>query len=83
MTDFEDFHIVARMEMSDRTAALLRSAGIRIQQRVITEIGLPEYVIAVHLDDMERASEIFRKDLGPGRTFTSGAEPGAAADGGA
>jgi hypothetical protein len=74
MAIFEDFHIVARREASERTAAALRSAGIRIQERVLTEIGRPEYVIAVHIDDLDRAQEVFRQDVGPGRSFTSGAE---------
>ena len=82
MTDFEDFHIVAQKQASDRSAALLSSAGVRIQERVIAEIGRPEYVIAVHLDDIERASEVFRNDLGSGRTNSNSAEPGATADGG-
>jgi hypothetical protein len=75
MANFEDFHIVARKETSARLAARLRAAGIRIQERVIQEIGRPEYVIAVHVEDLERAAEIFSRDTGPGRTFTSGAEP--------
>jgi len=68
---FEDFHIVAVKERSDYVADLLRRAGIRIQQRVITEIGRPEYVIAVHPEDLERAQHAFSSDIGPGRTFTS------------
>jgi hypothetical protein len=79
MADFEDFHIVARKEVSDRIADLLRSAGVRIEERVITEIGRPEYVIAVHVEDVERASEVFSHGVGPDRTFTSTAEPGPAA----
>jgi hypothetical protein len=69
--NFEDFHIVAVKQTSERIADLLRRAGIRIQQRVITEIGRPEYVIAVHPDDLERAAQVFSGDLGTGRTFTS------------
>jgi hypothetical protein len=69
--NFEDFHIVALKETSDRVADLLRSAGVRIQQRVITEIGKPEYVIAVHPDDVDRAGQAFSNDVGPGRTFTT------------
>jgi hypothetical protein len=68
---FEDFHVVAVKETSDRVADLLRRAGIRIQQRVITEIGRPEYVIGVHLDDLERAEQAVSSDIGPGRTLTS------------
>jgi hypothetical protein len=70
MADFEDFHVVALKELSERTATLLVTAGIRIHKRVITQIGCPEYVIAVHPDDIERASEVFRSDLAPARTFT-------------
>jgi hypothetical protein len=69
--NFEDFHIVAVKETSDRIAALLSHAGIRIQQRAITEIGRLEYVIAVHPDDLERAEQVFSSDIAPGRTFTS------------
>jgi len=68
---FDDFHIVAVQETSDRVAEMLRRAGIRIQQRVITEIGRPEYVIAVHPDDLARAERAFSGDVGPGRTFTT------------
>jgi len=69
--NFEDFHIVAVKEESDRIAGLLERAGIRLQQRVITETGRPKYVIAVHSDDLERAEQAFSSDVGPGRTFTS------------
>jgi hypothetical protein len=82
MASFEDFHVVARKETSARLAALLRSAGVRIQERVIDEIGRPEYVIAVLVDDLELAAEVFSRDAGPGRTFTSGTEPDTSADGG-
>ena len=68
--NFEDFHIVAVKETSDRIADLLRHTGIRIQQRIITEIGRPEYVIAVHPDDLERAAQALSRDVEPGRTFT-------------
>lgn len=70
--NYEDFHIVGVKEKSDRVADLLVRTGVRIQQRVITEIGRPEYVIAVHPDDIELAGEVFWNDLGPGQTFTSG-----------
>jgi len=66
--NFEDFHIVAVKETSDRLANLLRRAGVRIRQRVITEIGRPEYVIAVHPDDLDRAEQVFSRDLGSGLT---------------
>ncbi len=69
--DFEDFHIVAVKETSDSIADRLRRAGVRIQQRVITEIGRPEYVIAVHPADLGHASQVFSNDAGPGRTFIS------------
>lgn len=69
--NFEDFHIVAVEEISERIADLLIRAGIRLQQRVITEIGRPEYVIAVHPDDIDRGTQVFANDVGPGRTFTS------------
>jgi hypothetical protein len=69
--NFEDFHIVAVKEESDRIAEVLARAGIRLQQRVITETGGPEYVIAVHRDDLERAEQAFSSDVGPGRTFTN------------
>ena len=69
--NFEDFHIVAFKETSDRIADLLRRAGVRIRQRVIMEIGRPEYVIAVHPEDLDRAGQVFSSDVGPGRTFTS------------
>jgi len=72
--DFEDFHIVAVKETSDRLAALFRKAAIRIHQCEINEIGRPEYVIAVYVDDMDQAGQIFSSDIGPGRTYTSGAE---------
>jgi hypothetical protein len=68
---FEDFHITAAKKQSDRIAELLKRAGIRMQQRVISEIGRPEYVIAVHADDLERAEQVLSNDLGSGRTFTS------------
>ena len=69
--NFEDFHIVALKETSDRIADLLRRAGVRIQQRVITEIGRPEYLIAVHSDDIDQAGQALSDDVGPGRTFTT------------
>jgi len=69
--NFEDFHIVANKELSDQLAASLQTKGVRIQQRVIMEIGRPEYVIAVHLDDLELASKVLSDGIGPGRTFTS------------
>jgi hypothetical protein len=69
--NFEDFHIVAIKETSDRVADLLARAGVRIQQRVITEIGRPEYVIAVHPDDVDRAGRALSSDVGSGRTFAS------------
>jgi hypothetical protein len=70
--DYEDFHIVAQPERSRRVAAILQSGGIRIRERVVIEIGIPEYVIEVHREDLDRAQEVFAKDLGPGRSFTSG-----------
>jgi hypothetical protein len=74
--EYEDFHIVADEAKSDRMARLLQDAGVRLQRRVITEIGHPEYVIAVHREDMDRAQWAFRQGLGPGphRTFTSGGD---------
>ncbi len=67
---YEDFHIVGDKGVSDRVADLLRRAGIRIEQRVITEIGRPEYVIAVHPDDVDQAGQAFWSDIGQGRGFT-------------
>jgi hypothetical protein len=69
--NFEDVHIVAVKKESDRVAHLLRRVGVRIQERVLTEIGIPEYVIAVHPDDVDRASQALSDDVGPGRNFTS------------
>jgi hypothetical protein len=69
--NFEDFHIVAVKETSDRVADLPRRASVRVQQRVITEIGQPEYVIAIHPDDVDQAGQALSSDVGPGRTFTS------------
>ena len=80
MANFEDFHVVALKETSERLAALLRASRVRIQERVLNEIGRPEYVIAVHVDDLEFAEEVFSQDNGPGRTFTSGTEPKVAPD---
>jgi hypothetical protein len=71
--DHDDFHIVAREDESDRIANLLRSAGVRVRQRTIQEIGRAEYVISVHVEDFPKAEEVFSADLGPRRTFTSGA----------
>lgn len=68
---FEDFHIVALEETSNRIAALLMEAGVRIQRRVIVERSREEHLIAVHVEDIELAHEVFRKDLGPCQTFTS------------
>jgi hypothetical protein len=70
---YDDFHVVARKEASDRIANLLRSAGIRMRERVVLEIGTPEYIISVHVEDLDRAEEVFSSDLGPGRSFNSGA----------
>lgn len=69
---YNDFHLVAVKETSDRLLQLLLAAGVRVEQRVIHEIGRPEYVIAVHPEDLEHAQHIFSMDLGPYRTFTSG-----------
>ena len=69
--EFEDFHIVAVKATSDRIAELLIHGGIRIQQRVIMEIGRPEYVIALHRDDLAQAEKLLRDDIGPARTITS------------
>jgi hypothetical protein len=40
-------------------------------QRVVAEIGRPEYVIAVHPDDVDRAGRALSNDVGVGRTFSS------------
>jgi hypothetical protein len=71
--EYEEFHCVAVKGVSDRLLQLLRGAGVRAEQRVIHEIGRPEYVIAVHREDIDQAQRVFSTDLGPGpRTFTSG-----------
>jgi hypothetical protein len=70
MDAFEEFHITANAEASQRTASLFKSAGIRIRESIRHEIGRPEYVIEVHHEDLAEAEELFRKDIGPGRTFT-------------
>jgi hypothetical protein len=69
--DYEDFHIGAQAEESRRVAAILESGGVRTRERVVREIGILEYVIEVHREDLDRAQDIFWKDLGPTRSFTS------------
>ena len=71
MPEYESFHCTAKMEISTRLAALLRDAGVRINETVWHQIGVPEYVIEVHRDDLAKASEILGRDLGKGRTATS------------
>jgi hypothetical protein len=76
---FKDFHVVLKKAESDRIAELLKRDGVRIEQRVINEIGRPEYVIAVHSDDVGRAGDAFWKDVGDDcRTFRSGEKPAGA-----
>lgn len=72
MSHFEEFHASTQKEEAGRVARLFRVAGIRIQERVITYSGYPVFMIAVHAEDLERAEQIFKRDLGPSRTFTTG-----------
>jgi hypothetical protein len=72
---YEDFHIVAVKDVSDRLAERLRRAGVRIEQRTLTETGRPEYAIAVHPDDIAQAERCLSEDIGPGRTVESNGEP--------
>ncbi|HVT95705.1 MAG TPA: hypothetical protein VHD76_22860 [Bryobacteraceae bacterium] len=71
MPEYESFHCTAKMETSKRLAALLRDADVRFNETVWHQIGVPEYVIEVHRDDLAKASEVFGNDLGKGRTVTS------------
>ena len=74
--DYEAFHVAADKDDSKCTADILMQAGIRIHQTVWNQIGHPEYVIEVHVDDLDKTAEAFWKDVGPHKTFTStNAEP--------
>jgi hypothetical protein len=56
--DYKEFDVAGK-EHSDRLADLLRAAGIRIEQRAVTEPGRrPVTVISVHPEDLGRANEI-------------------------
>jgi hypothetical protein len=72
MPDYETFHVTANTSKSNRVVKALKDASIRFNETVWNQIGHPEFVIEVHRDDLDRAQEAFLKDLGPGRTFTSG-----------
>jgi hypothetical protein len=74
MDAFEEFHVAAKEDLSQRTAALLRAAQVRLRQTIRVEARCSWYVIEVHSEDLARAYEIFAADVGPGRTFASGAD---------
>jgi hypothetical protein len=77
--DYESFHVTASKAVSERVVSALREAGVRFNETVWHEIGVPEYVIEVHREDLDKAGEAFWKDLGPAKTVTSGGtDPGAA-----
>jgi hypothetical protein len=69
--DYETFLVTASKEGSKKVVTLLSEAGVRVNETVWHEIGLPEYVIEVHREDLVRARELYWKDVGPCRTFTS------------
>jgi hypothetical protein len=57
--DYREFDVAAK-DRSDRLAQSLRAAGIRFEQCATTQAqGRPEYVINVHHEDLDRASEIY------------------------
>lgn len=66
---FEEFHICRSPAASSRVADLLRSAGLDTR----TKVAGSEHIIEVRALDLDHAAELFQADLGPSRTFRSGA----------
>src|SRR5438045_3582963 len=62
--NYQEYDVVAGKEHSDRLADSLRAAGIRFEQRTVTEPGRRlVYVINVHPDDLGRADEVHEEAM--------------------
>ncbi len=61
-TEYHEFDVAGK-ESSDRLAGLLRAAGIRFEQRALTETRRrPVYSISVHPEDVAQADELRAED---------------------
>ena len=72
MDEYEEFHITGSKEKSAHVVSVLQAAGIRLRTREGENAGYKEYVVEVHPDDLDRATEIFWGDAGTGESATSG-----------
>lgn len=73
MDTFEDFFVAGTDAQSRKVAELLSAAGVRVRSRV--DSATQEHVVAVHPDDLDRASSVFWRDAGGTRLVTSAPPP--------